>query len=258
MRVLIAESKTMANHELHVAPEDYRRHHPRLDSIATLFMKKWSEWPLGEIASALKVSSSMAAAFKRMAYNFSYKETGRKALDAFTGVVFRAFDYDSLSGDRKRYADSSINIVSSLYGLLKGDDIVKAYRLDFNTPIAPTGETMAKYWKPLITPMLMDCMRASDDNELLDLLPSEGAKCLNWQWIKREMRVIKVDFKSIADGGNLRTPHATLLKKFRGLLLREIVQNKIKSFKELLALESDSMCIDPESDPTSGKITIFV
>lgn len=258
MRILIAESKTMADRELTVSPEEYRQHHPGLDSIATLFMKKWSELPLGEVASVLKVSNAMAAAFKRMAYDFSYKETGCKAIEAFTGVVFRAFDYASLSHDRQRYADRSIDIVSSLYGLLKSDDIVKPYRLDFNTRIAPAGETMAKYWKPLITPMLIDSLRDSGEKEVLDLLPSEAAKCINWQWVKSEMQVIKVDFKSAADGGTLKTPHATELKRFRGHLLREIIQNEIKSFKELLALESYLMCIDPESDPNSGKITVFV
>lgn len=258
MKILIAESKTMAEQELPISTEDYMHHHPRLDSIATLFMKKWSEWPLGEIAAVLKVSNSMAAAFKRMAYNFSYKETGLKALDAFTGVVYHEFDYGSLSSGQQKYADSSIEIISSLYGLLRGDDIVKSYRLDFNTLIAPTRETMAKYWKPLITPMLLESMRPSRDKEVLDLLPSEAAKCLNWQWIKRETRVLKVDFKSIADGGSLKTPHSTLLKKFRGNLLREIVQNEIKSFEELLAFKSDSIYIDPETEPISGKITILV
>lgn len=258
MRILIAESKTMTDQELPVSSEAYIRHHPQLDSISTLFMKKWSEWTLGEIASALKVSSTMAAAFKRMAYNFSYKETGLKALEAFTGVVFRALDYASFDSDRQKYADSTIDIVSSLYGLLKGDDIVKPYRLDFNTKIAPTDETMAKYWKPLITPMLLDSMRSSGETEILDLLPSEAAKCLNWQWIKREIHVIKVDFRSIEDGGILKTPHATLLKKLRGLLLREIIQKEIKSFKGLLDLESDTFCIDPESDTLTGKITILI
>lgn len=258
MRVLIAESKTMTSEEFAIAPEDYRLHHPQLDSIATLFMKKWGEWSLDEVASVLKVSNTMAAAFKRMAYNFSYKETGCKAIEAFTGVVFRSLDYVSLSSDQRKYADSSIDIVSSLYGLLKADDIVKPYRLDFNTPIAPTGETMAKYWKPLVTPMLMDSMRASGETEVLDLLPSEAAKCINWQWVKREIRVVKVNFRSIEDGGNLKTPHATLLKKLRGQLLREIIKNGITSFRELLAFESDSMFIDPESEPVSGKITILV
>lgn len=256
MRILIAESKTMTREELAIAPRDYKLHHPPLDSIATIFMKKWNEWSPDEIASVLKVSNTMAAAFKRMAYNFSYKETGCKAIEAFTGVVFRALDYTSLNSDQQKYADSTIDIVSSLYGLLKADDIVKPYRLDFNTPIAPTGETMAKYWKPLVTPMLMESMRASGETEVLDLLPSEAAKCINWQWLKRQIRVVKVDFRSIEDGGNLKTPHATLLKKLRGHLLREIIQNEITSFKELLALESDSLFIDPESDPASGKIIV--
>lgn len=257
MRILIAESKTMSRQEEQIPSDVYLKHHPLLDSIATNFMSRWSNLSIEEITSALKVSPAMAAGFIRMARDFSFKGLGRNALEAFTGVVFKSFDYTSLSHEQQEYAENKINIISSLYGWLRGDDIVKPYRLDFNTQLAPTGETMAKYLNPIITPILLDSMRQDNDNEILDLLPSEAAKCLNWRRIKRSMKVVKVEFKSMADGGALKTPHATLLKTMRGRLLRDLVQKESLCIDALMAYESSSMCIDPQSDPDSGKITML-
>lgn len=257
MRILIAESKTMAECTSPVSAEVLRQHTPRLDSIATLFMKDWGEWPVDKLAATLKISQSLAAGFKRMAYEFPNKATGCKALDAFTGVVFRAFRYSSLTQEEKERAGRHINIISSLYGWLRGDDIVKSYRLDFTTRIAPTGQSMAGYWKRLITPMLLESMRMDGETEILDLMPSDAAKCLDRQWIRRAFNIVKVEFQSICDGGSLKTPHATMLKSLRGRLLRDIIQKDIRSVADLMCYESTDMAVDPASDPVEGKITIL-
>lgn len=257
MRILIAESKTMGECTAPVAPDLLREYRPLLDSPVTLFMKKWGEWPIEEIVSTLKISPMLAAEFKRMAYEFPNKATGCPALEAFTGVVFKAFSYSTLTPEEKERADNSINIVSSLYGLLRGDDIVKPYRLDFTTRVAPTGESMAAYWRPLISPMLLESMREDKESELLDLMPADAAKCFDWRMIKRAVRVLKVEFRSIADGGSLHTPHATLLKTLRGRLLRDIIEKDISTISDLLSYDTPAMSVAPESDPASGKITIL-
>lgn len=257
MRILIAESKTMSECDTPVESETYRLHRPELDSIASHLMRDWSKWPLAEISTAFKISASLAADVKRMAYEFPNKATGCKALESFTGVVFKALDYCSLSDDQKQVADSKVNIVSSLYGLLRGDDIAKPYRLDYTTRVAPTGVAMSAYWKPLITPILLDSMRHCGETEILDLMPADAAKCLDWRMIKRVARVVKADFRSIHDGGSLKTPHSTLLKTLRGRLLRDIIERGIRTIDELASYHSPTMFASPDSEPASGKITIL-
>jgi hypothetical protein len=257
MKILIAESKTMRECDTLVDSETYRLHRPELDTIASHLMRDWCEWPVAEIASAFKVSTSLAAEVKRMAYEFPNKSTGCKALEAYTGVVFKALDYASLSYAQKQIADSGVCVISSLYGLLHGDDIVKPYRLDYTTRVAPTGEAMSGYWKPVITPMLLDSMRDCGETEILDLMPADAAKCLDWRMIKRMARVVKVDFRSIHDGGTLKTPHSTLLKTLRGRLLRDIIQLNIRTTDALASYHSPTMYAAPDSDPATGKITIL-
>lgn len=258
MRILIAESKTMTECGAEAGAELLAGHRPRLDSIATTFMRGWGEWTAEEISGALKVSPALASEFLKMAYEFPNKATGEKALAAFTGVVFKALDYASLSPEEQLRADGCVDIISSLYGWLRGDDIVKPYRLDFTPRIAPTGATMANYWKPIVTPLLMESMENDGETEILDLLPADGAKCLDMRRLRRTFRVVKVDFRSVADGGTLKTPHSTLLKTLRGQLLREIIRQDIRSIDSLMSFESDKMYVDPDSDPATGIITMLV
>ncbi len=72
MRILIAESKTMTDCGAEVGPELLADHRPRLDSIATTFMRGWSEWKPEEISAALKVSPALASEFLKVGKGFSY------------------------------------------------------------------------------------------------------------------------------------------------------------------------------------------
>lgn len=240
-----------------VAPAMLAKHRPALDAVATDLMKDWSRWSPAEIADSLKISPVLAAQFMRMAYEFPNKTTGRKAIEAYTGVVFRAFGYDTLDSTRQHRADMCIDIISSLYGWLRAGDIVKPYRLDFTPRMAPDGESMANYLKPLVTPLLLDSLSAGGDAEVLDLLPADAARCVDWRCVKKHADVVKIEFRSVADGGKLKTPHSTLLKTLRGRLLREIVCRDIRTASQLALFECGSMYAAPGSDPLSGIITML-
>lgn len=233
------------------------QHTPMFDSTANSIMAQCSECTIDEIVDRLNISLSLATGIKRMAYEFPNKATGCKALAAFTGVVFKALKYASLSTHQQARADKAVNIISSIYGWLRGDDIVKPYRLDYTARIAPTGQPMNAYWKSIITPALLHTMSNDNEHEILDLLPTDASKCLDWTCIKSTANVVKVDFRSISDGGKLTTPHATLLKTMRGCLLRDIVINEIQTIEQLMHYESPTMMVDPQSDPSEGKITML-
>lgn len=240
-----------------VAPALLAEHRPALDGVATALMRDWSRWSPADIAQALKISPALAARFARMAYEFPNKTTGGKAIEAYTGVVFKAFGYGSLDPELQMRADRSIDIISSLYGWLRADDIVKPYRLDFSPRMAPDGISMASYWKPLVTPLLIRSMLGVAEEELLDLMPADAAACLDWKALRCHVRVVKVEFRSVADGGKLKTPHSTLLKTLRGQLLREIVVRDIRAASQLASFECDTMYAAPDSDPHSGSITML-
>ena len=249
MRILIAESKTMSGCDEVVSPEMFTAHRPRLDALATSFMADWILRGPQTMGSALKLSPKLTADFMNMAYEFPNKSIGQKALAAYTGVVFRALDYPSLTPGERQWAEGKTDIISSLYGWLRGDDIVKPYRLDFSPRIAPGDVSMSAYWKPLVTPLLNESLSQDGETEVLDLLPADAAKCVDWNKLKKAgVKVTKVDFLVAGEDGELKRPHSTLLKTLRGKLLREIILRRIDSVDELHALSTDTMYAVPDEN----------
>lgn len=266
-----------------VSPEEYKLHLPTGEVGADEIMANIAGLNAAELASMAKFSGAMAVKALRMAYEFPNKSLGAKAIEAFTGVVFKAFDYSSLDEGEREIAGESVRLISSLYGWLRPDDIIKAYRLDFNTALAPgdkplpadgfypldsdtpflaTGHSaldsdthfsatghpalafdkpMWSFWKRDVTISLVKEIKERNGEAVLNLLPGDAAKMIDWKLVKNFAKVWKVDFKELSDGGEWKTPTANRLKELRGHLLREIVTRKLDSPRDLLALDTDRL-----------------
>ncbi|MDE6810758.1 MAG: YaaA family protein [Muribaculaceae bacterium] len=241
MVILIAESKTMQENEMPVSAREFSEHCPAGETAADEVMHRVSLMSSGQIADSIKISQAMAAKVSRMAYEFPNKSVGLRAIDAYTGVVFRAFGYSSLTPEDQALARRAIRIISSLYGWLRPDDFIKPYRFDFTTRLAPGDRSFSTWWRKDVTINLVRCLQESGENTILNLLPADAAACIDWKLVKRFSKVWKVDFKELKDGGDWRTPNAGKLKTMRGLLLREIITRRLFSPASLLTLETDSL-----------------
>lgn len=301
MIVLIAEAKSMGRCDGTVGAEQLAAHAPAGMARAGEIMRCLASMDAAEVAARLRVSARMAAAALRLAYEWPNAAAGARAVEAFTGVVFKALDYASLPEEARRRCDDGVGIVSSLYGYLRADDVVKGYRLDFTTPMplstaASTSETAAsasgpeyaggatggdatesavadlplwRWQREATTDRVLEELRRRGDKEVLDLLPADAARQVDWDRVSEVARVWHVDFKSPADGvdpglffqddgvpgdmdtvelrrgladrGRWRTPSSNRLKTLRGHLLREILLRGIRSGSELLTLCSDEL-----------------
>lgn len=241
MLILIAESKTMDLREFPVDQEICKSNRPAGEVQASEIMAHVATLSATDIAEVVKVSLPMAAKIARMAYEFPNKSMGLKAIDAYTGVVFKAFDYPSLSEKEKELTADNVVIISSLYGWLKPNDIIKPYRFDFTTPIAPEDKALNTFWRKDVTIELVRFLKDRRETSILNLLPADAAKCIDWKLVKRFAKVWKVDFKEPKDGSGWRTPHAGKLKAFRGQLLRDIITQDIQSPADLLTHTSETM-----------------
>lgn len=181
-----------------------------------------------------------------MIYEFGFKLTGNRAIDAYTGVVFRALDYDSLSPEAKTRCDAEVSIISSLYGWLQPSDIIKPYRLDFTSKLEEgpsAGQALNSFWRKDVTKALVKKLESSHTTEILNLLPGDAAKCIDWKLVKRFAKVWKVDFQEIKEGGVMKTPTAEKLKALRGTLLRQILTDGIQDAETLkLASSPQYVC----------------
>ena len=243
--ILIAESKTMASAETEVSREEFAECRPLFDGIANSIMDSLRERTPEQLAAEAGITLRLAASLRRMIYEFPNKSTGLRAIEAFTGVVFRQLRLAGYDAAQKKFLQDNVRIVSSLYGWLRPDDIVKPYRFDFKSHVAPLGETLMKYWKKDVTIAMAQELRAKGDTVIIDLLPSDAAKCVDWKPIKQFANVYKVDFKMYDGTDVMKTPNAGRLKELRGRLLDLIVRNGISSPADIASMESSDFMPDP-------------
>ncbi|MBK5306663.1 MAG: peroxide stress protein YaaA [Frankiaceae bacterium] len=75
------------------------------------------------------------------------------ALELYTGVLYEALDHATLRGVARRRATSSLVVASALFGLVRAQDRLPAYRLSGATVLPGVGGLPA-VWRPVLEPEL--------------------------------------------------------------------------------------------------------
>jgi cytoplasmic iron level regulating protein YaaA (DUF328/UPF0246 family) len=87
------------------------------------------------------------------------------AIERYTGVLYDALDVASLRAAAAARARARLAVGSALFGLLRADDAVPAYRLSAGSKL-PGGATLASRWRPVLEPVLT---RLAADELIVDL-----------------------------------------------------------------------------------------
>jgi cytoplasmic iron level regulating protein YaaA (DUF328/UPF0246 family) len=75
------------------------------------------------------------------------------AITRYTGVLYDALDVGSLRGAAAERARGRLAVGSALFGLVRADDLIPAYRLSATSKL-PGQATLAARWRPLLEPVL--------------------------------------------------------------------------------------------------------
>ena len=138
MKIIISPSKGM---NINITENDSYNKPMFLDEANYLanIIKKLS---IDELSSYFKINKKLAYEV----YNY-YQQFNNKifpAIKLYDGVAYRALDYQSLDDDMKCYLNDRLLILSALYGILRPNDSISLYRLDFiNNPF---DFNLYKYW----------------------------------------------------------------------------------------------------------------
>lgn len=253
MLILIAESKKMAACDSSVSGAEYNSHRPVFEKEASMIMDSLRDMNADTLLGKVKISLPMVRRLQQMIYEYPDKSHGDMAINAFTGVVFNAFRYTTLSEEARMAACRRVRIISSLYGWLQPDDIIRQYRFDFTNPLTPEGATLASYWKEAVTSRLLQELADANHTDMLNLLPADAARCIDWKQIAQKARVWRADFREMLPAGATRTPNSNRLKTLRGQLLRQIITENISSPEQLTSLAGDDY-IAVGGDTSTGDI----
>lgn len=93
------------------------------------------------------------------------EEPTARADEIYTGVLFSELDLASLDEESRKRADDSLAIASALFGLLRPDDLIPAYRLSGNVTLPRLGTVAGRWRAPL--PRVMH--ELAGDGLLIDL-----------------------------------------------------------------------------------------
>ena len=73
-------------------------------------------------------------------------------IDRYTGVLYDSLGAASLPASARRFAGQHLVIHSAMFGLVRGDDLIPAYRLSHNSRLP--GLSLRRHWRDAITEVL--------------------------------------------------------------------------------------------------------
>lgn len=112
---------------------------------------------------ALGISPAQDAEIAR---NAALRESATlPAIQRYTGVLYDSLDVSSLTGAAAARARARLAIGSALFGLLRADDRIPAYRLSASSKL-PGRPGLAVRWRPALEPILADL---ADSELVVDL-----------------------------------------------------------------------------------------
>lgn len=140
------------------------------------------------------------------------------AIQRYTGVVFDALNYETLSPQEQEYINTRVRIVSALFGILKPLDLIPNYSLS----IIKLGA--AKLWKEENSQLLKEQF-------ILDLLPDSHAKAVSYT------NGVRIDFTYERNGKVVRAGHEG--KRIKGVFVQWLAQNNITKVNQLYAFNEE-------------------
>ncbi|MBT4916030.1 MAG: peroxide stress protein YaaA [Formosa sp.] len=155
-------------------------------------------------------------------------KNSRPAIYAFSGDVYRSFDAYTIRESKLDALQSTVRILSGLYGLLKPMDLLQPYRLEMGTKL-PVGasKNLYEFWRQKVTSALNNDLK---EGELfVNLASQEYFKVIDVKSLKTP--VIHIDFKEFKNG-QYKTI-AIFAKLARGHMARFIIERAVETIEGL-------------------------
>lgn len=162
----------------------------------------------------LKVGPSLKAEVERNTRLLT--EPAQPAIRTYTGVLFEALDYASFSPAERDAAHWSLLISSALWGILRPEDAIPAYRLSMGIKLGSVG-ALASFWKGALGTALE---ATAKDQLILDCRSVAYAK----SWVTSPSQTLAVRVERVAADGS-RKVVSHMAKHYRGLFARYLIQS---------------------------------
>ncbi len=221
MKIILSPAKTLnLKNEVH---RDWTISE-KTRTIVELFRSMSSK----EIKQSLKVSDKLIDDIMGYIRGFDIEST-YKAVEMYHGMAYKSLDVSSLGEKEREYLDEHLLILSALYGVIKPSELIKPYRLDFNSKLKLNGESLRSFWKDEYNATI------SKGETVLNLASLEFSNLFD----REKYDWHDVEFFDLSSG--IKKTHSTISKKGRGTLLRELALNDVRTIEEVKKLNGHGL-----------------
>jgi hypothetical protein len=171
------------------------------------------------------------------------------AIDRYTGVLYQHLDAATLPRAARRRLDSSVRILSGLWGVVAPDEAIADYRLKMSASLSGLGR-LSTWWRPAVSAHLAATLASGRGRaEVWNLLPREHDAA--WAPPDGVATVTATFLQRGRDGRLAAVSHWN--KALKGSLVRHLVTSPGASVEDLLDWDHpDGYRLDPASVGPTG------
>jgi len=230
MIVLLSPAKT-----LKFTPTDFNvpTSLPVFLDKSTRLVDRMRDLNIEEVAHLMSISNALARLNYERYQLWSLPFTPANATPAlwtFMGDVYEGLNAHAFSKAEALLANSTVRIISGLYGVLRPFDLMQPYRLEMGIKLTVDGkQSLYDYWGKTIVEQLLHDLKGEKNPVVINLASQEYYKAV--VSIEHSVRVVTPSFYETASGKpKMVGIHA---KRARGLMTRYIVKEKIRDVEHL-------------------------
>lgn len=213
---------------------------PKFLKEAEHFALLMSQRSVEELMDMFQCSRQLAIENKVRYERFFAENESLPAILAYFGQAYKCLLAQTLGPDDFLFAQRHLWITSFLYGLLRPLDLIHPYRMEGKVVLE--GQTMFRHWKPLLTDLLIDSVKA-DDGILVHLATEEMQHLFDWKKVVKEVTLVHPQFL-VAKNGQLKSV-TVYAKSCRGAMTRYIIKNRLHSPESLQGFEYEGFEFKP-------------
>lgn len=191
-----------------------------------------------EIAEIMNINPKMARHVYEQFQTFGFRTTpARAAVLAYNGIAYAGLNAHDFTEEDYVFAGQHLNILSGLYGVVRPQDAIKPYRLEFQRKIVPQGyHTLYDYWQDTVNAYLSGKLKKGGKT-IINVASAEYAKVVRKDKLPRGTRII--DFQFLQQENNNFKQVIVHTKKARGMVSRFIIKNRLTDAEDVKGFDDE-------------------
>ena len=219
---------------------------PALKAYAQELAEYLKTLSIDELKKTMNLSDGMAEKTQRLIQSWSPDNPTLPAIDAFLGDIYSGLQVQSFTDEDRGYANTSLFILSGLYGVLRALDQIQPYRLEMGYKLPGNDDVSSRldvkslynYWGDKIARQL------PVDRDIINLSAVEYTKVV-FPYLK-DATIITPKFLTVSPKNGEPTFVTVHTKIARGAFARWLIQHKVRDLEMLKEFNEIGYEYDPE------------